>query len=83
MTIHLPTAHDEDFFDKDDFEKRIIGAYNDGSAAESLPADTVHARSIIGPGSGKFRDFSYIAPEIPEFIAEACVGCMDLSLIHI
>ena len=77
MTVNLPTAHDTEFFDKDDFENRIIAAYNEGDASDSLPADQVHARSIIGPGSGKFRDFSYIAPEIPEFIAEACVGCMD------
>src|SRR5262249_45924235 len=23
------------------------------------------------------RDFSYIAPDIPEFVSENCVGCMD------
>ena len=90
MTIRLPTAHDKDFFDIDDFENRIIRAYNDGSASDALAADSAHARSIIAAGSGRHRDFSYIAPEIPEFIADACVGCMDcvtmcpdLSLIHI
>ena len=78
MSSSLPlTAHDPGFFDKADFEARIVQAYNAGHAPATLPADTVHARSIIGPGSGKYRDFSYIAPEIPEFIAEACVGCMD------
>ena len=77
MTVRLPPAHDPEFFDLADFEMRIVSAYNEGHAPSSLPADTAHARSIIGPGSGKHRDFSYIAQEIPEFIAEACVGCMD------
>ncbi|MBT4060123.1 MAG: 4Fe-4S dicluster domain-containing protein [Euryarchaeota archaeon] len=77
MSIKLPTAHDEEFFDLEDFENRIVAAYNDGSASDGLAADVVHARSIIAAGSGRHRDFSYIAPEIPEFIAESCVGCMD------
>ncbi len=71
------SAHDKEFFDLDDFEARIVDAYNGGHAPATLPADVVHGRSIIGPGSGRLRDFSYIAPEIPEFIAENCVGCMD------
>jgi pyruvate/2-oxoacid:ferredoxin oxidoreductase beta subunit/Pyruvate/2-oxoacid:ferredoxin oxidoreductase delta subunit len=71
------TAHDNNFFNVEEFESRIVGAYNEGHAPSSLPADEVHARSIIGPGSGRLRDFSYIAQEIPEFIADKCVGCMD------
>ena len=71
------TAHDKEFFDLQAFESRIVGAYNEGHAASSLPADEVHARSIIGPASGRLRDFSYIAPEIPEFLPDNCVGCMD------
>ena len=46
MTIRLPTAHDKDFFDIDDFENRIISAYNDGSASDVLAADSAHARSL-------------------------------------
>ena len=30
------------------------------------------AGSLVGPGTGAFRDFSYIATEIPEFIEENC-----------
>ena len=71
------TAHDKDFFDVEDFESRIIDSYNEGHASESLPADVTLARSIIGPASGRLRDFSYIAPEIPEFLPDNCVGCMD------
>ena len=71
------SAHDKDFFDIEDFENRIISSYNEGHAPTSLPADVVHARSLIGPGSGRLRDFSYIAPEIPEFLPDNCVGCMD------
>ena len=63
--------------DIEDFNERIVGAYNAGTAEKGLPADISVARSIIGPGTGVLRDFSYIAPEIPEFIPENCVGCMD------
>jgi pyruvate/2-oxoacid:ferredoxin oxidoreductase beta subunit/NAD-dependent dihydropyrimidine dehydrogenase PreA subunit len=61
----------------DDFNRRVIGAYQDGKASAVLPADIGVARSLIPPGTGALRDFSYIAPEIPEFDAEKCVGCMS------
>ncbi len=35
------------------------------------------ARSLIPAGTATLRDFSYIAPEIPEYIRENCTGCMD------
>ena len=35
------------------------------------------ARSLIPAGTATLRDFSYIAPEIPEYIPENCTGCMD------
>ncbi|MBI3092020.1 MAG: thiamine pyrophosphate-binding protein [Candidatus Tectomicrobia bacterium] len=60
-----------------DFFERIIGSYNDGTAEAELPADTGVARSFVPAGTGAMRDFSYITPEIPEFIQENCVGCMD------
>ena len=83
MTIGDPkpnrnlNAHDESFFNLDEFKSRIVGSYNEGHAPSSLPADEVHARSIIGPASAKMRDFSYISTEIPEFIPDNCVGCME------
>jgi len=63
--------------DTEDFNSRVIGAYNDGTAEKALEADDQVARSIIPAATGAFRDFSYIAPDIPEFITENCVGCMD------
>src|SRR5437773_12045122 len=63
--------------DIEGFNSRVIGAYNDGTAEKGLEADDQVARSIIPAATGAFRDFSYIAPDIPEFIAENCVGCMD------
>src|SRR5438034_2784072 len=63
--------------DTQDFNSRVIGAYNDGTAEKGLEADDQVARSIIPAATGAFRDFSYIAPDIPEFITENCVGCMD------
>jgi pyruvate ferredoxin oxidoreductase beta subunit len=60
-----------------DFNERVVGAYNSGIAEKGLPADDMMARSIIPGGTGALRDFSYIAPDIPEFIAVNCVGCME------
>src|SRR5216683_365774 len=59
-----------------DFNERVVGAYNNGTAEKDLEADDQVARSVIPAGTGALRDFSYIAPDIPEFIVENCVGCM-------
>ncbi len=61
----------------DDFNRRVIGAYQEGKGSAVLPADLGVARSLIPPGTGALRDFSYIAPEIPEFDLAKCVGCMS------
>ncbi|MBI2988668.1 MAG: thiamine pyrophosphate-binding protein [Deltaproteobacteria bacterium] len=60
----------------DDFNRRVIGAYQQGTGSVALPADVGIARSLIPPGTAALRDFSYIAPEIPEFVSDKCVGCM-------
>lgn len=70
-------AIDSAVLDAQDFNERIVGAYNDGSAEMELPADNSTLRSFIPAGSGSLRDFSYIAPEIPLLNSENCVGCMD------
>jgi pyruvate/2-oxoacid:ferredoxin oxidoreductase beta subunit/Fe-S-cluster-containing hydrogenase component 2 len=61
----------------DDFNARVIGAYEKGVGSQELPADVGVARSLIPPGTAALRDFSYLSAEIPEFIAEKCVGCMS------
>src|SRR5262245_52851697 len=63
--------------DVDDVNERIIRGYEDGYAEKGLPADLSLARSLIPAGTATLRDFSYIAPEIPEYIPENCTGCMD------
>jgi pyruvate/2-oxoacid:ferredoxin oxidoreductase beta subunit/NAD-dependent dihydropyrimidine dehydrogenase PreA subunit len=63
--------------DFDDFNDRVVGAYNAGTAEKGLVADDQVARSVIPGGTGALRDFSYIAPDIPELNSENCVGCMD------
>jgi pyruvate/2-oxoacid:ferredoxin oxidoreductase beta subunit/NAD-dependent dihydropyrimidine dehydrogenase PreA subunit len=60
-----------------DFNERVVGAYNNGTAELGLEADLQSARSVIPAGTGALRDFSYIAPDIPEFLFDECVGCMD------
>jgi pyruvate/2-oxoacid:ferredoxin oxidoreductase beta subunit/NAD-dependent dihydropyrimidine dehydrogenase PreA subunit len=60
-----------------DFNERVVGAYNNGTAEKDLEADDQVARSVIPAATGALRDFSYIAPDIPEFVVENCVGCMD------
>jgi len=63
--------------DTHDFNTRVVAAYEAGTAEKGLEADDQVARSVIPAATGVFRDFSYIAPDIPEFITENCVGCMD------
>jgi pyruvate ferredoxin oxidoreductase beta subunit len=60
----------------DDFNRSVIGAYRRGTADAELPADMGVARSLIPPGTAAVRDFSSLAPQIPDFVREACVGCM-------
>ncbi len=56
--------------------EEVVEAYNRG-AGSSLPADEFVAQSVLPAATGEARDFSYIAPELPEFNNENCVGCMD------
>lgn len=63
--------------DVHDFNERIIRAYEDGTAEKHLPADLSVARSLVPAGTATLRDFSYVAPEIPEYITGNCTGCMD------
>jgi pyruvate ferredoxin oxidoreductase beta subunit len=60
----------------DDFNSVVVDAYQHGTADGALPADAGVARSVIPPGTAAIRDFSGLAPRIPEFISSACVGCM-------
>src|SRR6266481_6599615 len=60
-----------------DFNDRIIRGYEEGYGEKELPADLTVARSLVPAGTATLRDFSNIAPEIPEYIPENCTGCMD------
>jgi pyruvate/2-oxoacid:ferredoxin oxidoreductase beta subunit/Pyruvate/2-oxoacid:ferredoxin oxidoreductase delta subunit len=60
----------------EEFGASIVPAYRRGVADAEWPADVGIARSVIPPGTSAVRDFSHLAPRIPEFLAEACVGCM-------
>lgn len=63
--------------DVTDFNDRVIRGYESGTADKALEADLGVARSLIPAGTATLRDFSYIAPEIPDYITENCTGCMD------
>jgi len=60
----------------DDFNSTVVDAYRRGVADAELPSETGVARSIVPPGTSATRDFSGLAPQIPEFLLDACVGCM-------
>jgi pyruvate ferredoxin oxidoreductase beta subunit len=60
----------------EEFGRSVVPAYRRGVADRELPADAGLARSVIPPGTAATRDFSHLAPRIPELIAERCVGCM-------
>jgi pyruvate ferredoxin oxidoreductase beta subunit len=72
----LPRNADE-VVDRRKFFDVVLPLYERGVGDIELDADVDTARSIVPAGSGGPRDFSYIAPEIPQFIASNCVGCMD------
>ena len=79
-TIPLATRMEDiriNVVDIADFNERVVGAYNAGLAERALPADDMTARSVVPAATGALRDFSYIAPDIPEFIGPNCVGCME------
>src|SRR5579884_2923718 len=63
--------------DVEDFNERVIRGYEDGYGPQTLPADLALARSLVPAGTATLRDFSNIAPEIPEYISENCTACMD------
>jgi pyruvate ferredoxin oxidoreductase beta subunit len=60
----------------EEFGRTVVPAYRRGIADRELPADVGLARSVIPPGTAATRDFSHLAPRIPELLAEKCVGCM-------
>src|SRR3954471_22897182 len=72
----LPRNADEVVNSKN-FFNHVLPLYERGVGDIELEADLDTARSVIPAASGGPRDFSFIAPEIPEFIGPNCVGCMD------
>lgn len=60
----------------DAFNADVLPAHRSGAADRSQPVEPGIGRSIIPPGTAATRDFSSLAPRIPHFIADACVGCM-------
>jgi len=58
------------------FCDHVIGSYACGREAD-LEADAYVARSLMPPSSAARRSFRTLGAEIPEFIASACVGCME------
>ena len=70
-------GYSSDIIDVDAFFERVIAGYNEGWAESGLPADTNIARSLIPAGTAALRDFSFLAPEIPEYNRDNCVGCMS------
>ena len=55
---------------------QVVEAYNTGGGS-SQSADEFVANSVVPAATGSLRDFAYIAPDLPEFEAADCVGCMD------
>ena len=63
--------------DIEEFNRRIVGAYNRGVGETELEADDDTAFSFVPAATGKLRDFSYIAPDIPLYDPSNCIGCME------
>ena len=75
LAVLAPPMFDVDLY-VEEFGRSIVPAYRRGIADQELPADAGLARSIIPPGTSATRDFSRLAPRIPEFLLDKCVGCM-------
>lgn len=58
------------------FADDVLDLYRRGIAETELPADALTARSLMPPGTAAGRDFSSLAPTLPEFVPDACTGCM-------
>ena len=58
------------------FSEEVISAYRSGRE-DKLPADIGIARSLVPPGTGTFRDFSHVSPELPLYHPDQCVACME------
>jgi ferredoxin len=71
LDVELPVL------DVHDFNDRVIRNYEEGTVEQNLSADLAVARSLVRAGTAALRHFSYIAPDIPEYIVENCTGCMD------
>ncbi|MGB7156444.1 MAG: thiamine pyrophosphate-dependent enzyme [Tepidisphaeraceae bacterium] len=67
----------EEVVNRKNFFNRVLPLYEHGVGDIELEADLDTARSVVPAATGGPRDFSYIAPEIPQFIGSNCVGCMD------
>jgi pyruvate ferredoxin oxidoreductase beta subunit len=78
MTVESFAA---DFIDREIFEREVLRAYADGSAEAGLPADRAAALSWMPPATAAARDFSGIAPDLPQLDAAKCVGCMECVTI--
>ena len=61
----------------DDFRRHVLAPYGCGRGSSDAPTDAGAARALVPPGTAALRDFSYVAPEIPELVEAACVGCME------
>jgi pyruvate ferredoxin oxidoreductase beta subunit len=59
-----------------DFCGRIVGSYLHGCEDE-LEADEFAARGLMPAYSARGRGFLHLARELPVFMADACVGCME------
>ena len=73
-----PTQLDQQFPEWYDAKRagEVLDAYNNGSGS-GLEADAFVAQSVLPARTGETRDFSYIAPELPQLNSDNCVGCMD------
>nr|CRH05831.1 Putative pyruvate:ferredoxin oxidoreductase beta subunit [Candidatus Magnetococcus massalia] len=76
MTQALIYEHSTPSWYDNDRAKEIMNAYNTGQGS-GQPADLFVAQSAVPAATGSYRDFSYIAPDLPELIAENCVACME------
>ena len=63
--------------DMDKFQEIVLDKYLAGEGDHGVPADELAARSLMPPLTASQRSFAFVAPDIPVYYPEKCIGCME------
>src|SRR5512139_165124 len=67
------------FFDRDYYEQMVAAPFREGTVAEApvLPGTGM----FMPAGSAAWKDKGLFRRDVPEFVPDACTGCMECTLV--